>query len=68
MIKQERERKIISYQDIVNKAIEMFGNDKNKALAWYMEKAQRYGNKSPHEMCKSGAFRQVMKDLESYAF
>ncbi len=68
MIKQQRERKGISYEDVLNRATEIFGYDKNKALIWYMEKSPRYGNKSPHEMCKSGAFRQVIKDLESYAF
>lgn len=67
MIKQQRERRVISYQDIVDKAIELIG-DKNKALAWYMNKAPRYGNMSPHEVCKAGGFRQIMKDLENYAF
>lgn len=64
MYKKERKTyTIISYSDVLNKAIELFNNDRDKAMAWYLEPSVLYGGKPPYLVCKKGKSRQVYRDL-----
>lgn len=57
----------VSYQDIINKAFEIFG-DKDKTLKWYMEPCETFNNKSPFEYAKSGHHEKVMKVLDGILY
>lgn len=57
----------ISYQDILNKAIYLFG-DKDKALMWYMRPTEAFANQSPFEYAKNGNHEKVLKMLDSVIY
>ena len=63
-MKKEAPKRKISYQDVITKATEAFGYDKDKALRWYVTKRLEYQNKSPFDLCKEGKAAAMIKVLE----
>ena len=60
----DNKRKPKSYKEVLDKAMEAFGYDKDKALNWYMTKSPALGNKSPFEICKMGKTAKMIRVLE----
>lgn len=64
-MKRETVRSKISYESVYEKALEVFGYNKDKAIIWYMTKQEKYGNKSPYELCKAGRSESMLKELSN---
>lgn len=54
-----------SYSDVLNKAIQAFKYDKDRAYKWYLTKLPQCDNLSPYQMCKSGKSRAMIRLLET---
>lgn len=59
----KRYRKTVSYEDVLNKAMEVF-EDKDKTLNWYLTKSPAFDDKAPYEFIKTGHGYHVMRFLE----
>jgi len=55
--------KSLTYEKVLNSAIEMFG-DRDKATSWWISKQEQLGGKSPYELVRDGKGRYVMKMIE----
>jgi len=51
----------LTYSRVYNYALEMFGYDKDRTIAWWMSKIKELDDKSPFEMVKMGKGRKLMK-------
>ena len=60
--KNNRRSNKTTYETVLNKAIEVFQYDKDKALKWYMNENSQFGM-SPYQMCKMGKARTVLTML-----
>lgn len=64
---KQRGRVRISYKDILDKAIYVFG-DKDKAFAWYLRPCEAFDGKNPFEYAKDGNHEKVLKMLDCVIF
>lgn len=57
--------KTLTYKQVLNKIIEIFNYDKDKAISWYMSPQEKFDNLTPYQMVKIGKSRKLMRFLES---
>ena len=67
IVSADKGRKRVSYEDILKKAIIVFG-DKDKALNWYLSPCPAYDNLSPYHYAKNGNQEKVIKLLDKTIF
>lgn len=60
-------RKSITYNDIIKRAYEVFG-EKDNALNWYLKPSMVFENKSPYEYAKMGKQEKVLKFLDAIIY
>lgn len=54
----------VSFEDIYNKTLIVFGHDKDKALSWYLTPNEIFDNLSPYNYAKNISSAKVMKMLD----
>lgn len=54
----------MTYEKVYNYVLELFGQDRNKANAFWIREQDELGGKAPHQMVKEGKGRKLIKILE----